>query len=152
LVLAQRSTVTKAQIADMWRSSLIDKDQADELDGCGCGNVTDLKACEAMISSLKLRHRADDTYTALDSLVTQLGAIREERKNVIFVADYLTRMKPDTSAQASRGPVFPPQPGVVNGRLGIGDRQGQQGSDTYCASEFLRLGSLDFDERYRQLL
>ena len=151
LVLAQRSTVTKAQIADLWRSSLVDRDQADELDGCGCGNVTDLRTCEAMIYALKMRHRADDTYAALEGLIAQLGGIREERKNVILVTDQLTRTKPDTSALAKRGPVLP-QPGVANGRLGVGDRQGVEGNDAYCASEFQRLGSIDFDVRYRDLL
>src|SRR5262249_57595578 len=62
LVLAQRSTVTKAQIADLWRSSLVARDQADALDGGGCGDVTQLPASSAAMPALQILPRPATTH------------------------------------------------------------------------------------------
>jgi hypothetical protein len=61
LVLGQRTVSVKAQIEDLFRSSAVDQDEADDLDGCEKG------------APLKERYRLDQTYTALETLVTQLG-------------------------------------------------------------------------------
>ena len=45
LVLAQKSTVTRTQIMDLWRSSVIDKDEADQLDTCDCGRRRTTRSC-----------------------------------------------------------------------------------------------------------
>ena len=151
LVLAQKTTVTRSQIEDLWRSSLQDKDEADALDGCSCGKQADsIDACRAMISSLKARRRAEDTYKALTDLVMQLGAIREERKNVIFVSNMLPRWRADDSVLRARGPAMPAA-GITSGRVGVGDQQ-TASNDGFCSSEFQRLANTDFDDRYRQLL
>src|ERR1051326_9168437 len=70
LVLGQKTTTVDAQIDDLFRSAFIDRDDADDLDLCDKG------------LPLKTRFRLDQTYTALESLVSQLGSLREERKNV----------------------------------------------------------------------
>ena len=151
LVLARKTAVTRSQIMDLWRSSLQDRDDADTLDGCSCGNASrSIDECRNLIDTLKARHRADATYTALTELIGQLGAIREERKNVIFVSNLLPRWRPDDSALRARGPTLPAA-GISGGRVGVGDRQ-TGSNDAFCAAEFQRLANTDFDERYHRLL
>jgi VWFA-related protein len=151
LVLAQKSTVTRSQVLDMWRSSLIDKDDADALFGCGCGDVVG-KACDVIIETLKARHRADGTYAALRDLVGQLGSLRQERKNIVLVTNLLPRWRPDPTLLGRRGPAIP-RVGITNGRIGTADRTRPGAVDeSYCAAEFQRLAMMDFDPRYRELL
>ena len=92
LVLQRKSAVTKEQIADAWRASFIGIDEADNLSRCDCGNVPG-EACLEMLERLKARYRAEGTYTAIESLVDQLGSIRQERKSIILVTDLLPRFR-----------------------------------------------------------
>ena len=140
LVLGQKSQVVESQIADMFRSANIDRDDADELDGCPNGQA------------VKNRHRADQTYSALEGLVLQLGSLRQERKNVIFVSNSLLRARPDHKLLESKGPTLP-MAGITRGRVGVGDRHSPvAANESFCASEFLRLAMIDFDTRFRELL
>lgn len=150
LVLAQKATVTQSQIADLLRAANIDRDHADELFGCDCGNVKTADECDALIRTLQARWRLDDTYTMLDDLVAQLGSLREERKNVVFASNMLPRWRPDPSLLQTRGATLP-KAGITRGRLGVGDRT-VGSNDAFCASQFQRLAMLDFDDRYRMLL
>jgi VWFA-related protein len=152
LVLGRKSTVIQSQLADMFRSSIIDRDDTDVLDGCECAFGTDAKRCAATVAAIKVRHRADATYTTLDGLVVQLGAIRQERKNVIFVSNLLPRWRPDPKLLEVRGPMLP-KAGITQGRVGVGDRTHPgANNESFCASEFQRLGNMDFDQRFRMLL
>jgi len=138
LVLGQRSVSVKAQIEDMFRTSVVDRDDADALDACANGPL------------LKERFRLDQTYTALEGLVIQLGSLRDERKNVIFVTNRLPRPQGDKALLDATGGALP-RIGVVNGRLGIGDHQ-IGANDNFCAGEAQRLAMMDFDFRYKELL
>jgi VWFA-related protein len=152
LVLARKTTATRAAIQDLWRSSVIDRDEADELDRCGCGTAASPQQCDALLAAIKGRHRLDATYTALHDLVLHLGAIRQERKNIVFVTNSLSRARPTDAFQAIRGPSLP-RTGISNGRITTGDRTREGGANEgFCASEFQRLGAMDFDSRYRELL
>ena len=140
LVLGQKSLVIESQVQDLLRSSIIDRDEADQLDGCPNGPL------------LKGRHRADQTYTALEGLIQQLGSLRQERKNVVFVTNYLTRAQPNRALLDANGGMLP-RVGMTNGRITSGDRNpGALANDSYCAGEGQRLAMMDFDSRYRQLL
>ena len=140
LVLGQKSLVIESQVQDLFRSSMIDRDASDELDGCPKAN------------SLKGRHLADQTYTTLEGLVQQLGSLRQERKNVIFVTNRLTRALPDRALLDANGGNLP-RVGIVNGRIASGERNpGAMANDSYCAGEVQRLAMMDFEIRYRQLL
>jgi VWFA-related protein len=141
LVLARKTGAVEAQIRDLFRAANIDRDEADDLDMC---------ANDARL--LKGRYRDDQTYTALETLVAQLGAIREERKSVVFVANSITRAKANAKIlDLNNGQ--PPRVGITNGRIGIGNRGGPTAAnETFCAGEVQRLAAIDFDDRYRQLL
>ena len=152
LVLGRKSTVIQSQLADLFRSSLIDRDDADVLDGCDCAPGTDPKVCDAITAAVKTRHRADATYTTLDGLVVQLGAIRQERKNVVFVSNLLPRWRPEPKLLEVRGSMLP-RAGITQGRIGVGDRSNPGGNnESFCTSEFQRLANMDFDQRFRMLL
>lgn len=141
LVLGQKTTSVEAQIADMWRASAVDRDEdADALLRCG-------PAGEA----IRGRFLLDRMYTSLETLVVQLGSLRQERKNIIFVANRLDRPREDRKILSARGPVLP-KAGIVGGRVGIGDRSDYGANESMCASEIQRLALMDFDTRYRQLL
>jgi len=143
LVLQRASIVTKSQIADLFRSSIIDKDEADQLFGC--------PSDPALIDRLKRLHRADATYSTLESLVEQLGSIRQERKSVILVTDLLPRWRPDRSLLEARGPALP-RVKIAGGRIGTADRAQPEADEAYCTAESQRLANIDFDSRYRELL
>jgi len=141
LVLARKTSVVKTQIADLFRSAVIDRDEADGLDACANG-----------ATALKGVFRDDQAYTALETLVTQLGAIREERKSVVFVANSITRSSGSLKALAlNEGRL--PTAGITNGKVGIGDRGGVGvANDTWCTGEVQRLSGMDFDQRFRALI
>ena len=105
-------------------------------------------------SALVPLYFADKTYTALEGVVQQLGSIRQERKNIVFVSNGLPRPRPDVQKQQKgSGNPDPPRIGITNGRLGEGDHPNPfSANDRYCASEYQRLAPMDFDERYRTLI
>jgi VWFA-related protein len=138
LVLGQRSVSVKAQIGELFRASMVDIDEADELEQCPRGAL------------LKERFRLDQTYTALEGLVTQLGSLRDERKNIIFVTNRLPRPQGDKALLDATGGAMP-RAGIVGGRVGIGDHV-IGANDSFCAGEVQRLSMMDFDFRYRDLL
>lgn len=151
LVLAQKSAVTNSQILDMWRASLIDRDEADGMVGCGCGHVKGAE-CDAIIEELKARQRADASYGTLRDLVGQLGSLRQERKNIVLATNLLPRWGPNQAILGRRGPALP-KVGIVTGRISSGDRTTPGAVDeSYCSAEFQRLAMMDFEPRYRELL
>ena len=142
LVLARKTSVVKEQIGDLFRSAIIDRDEADDLDACVNG-----------AAALKGVFRDDQTYTALETLVTQLGAIREERKSVVFVANSIRRSKGGLKGLGlNQGRI--PTVGITNGKVGIGDHKNGVGvaNDTWCSAKVQHLSGMDFDQRYRALI
>ena len=150
LVLAQKTAVTVSQILDLWRASVIDRDEADEVLGF-CNGVDISKPDDPM----KVRFRADATYTNLMDLVGQLGSVRQERKNLVLVTNLLPRWRPDPSLLANRG-LQTPRVGIDRGRITSDDREivtnARGGNANGCASEFQRLAMMDFEPRFRELL
>lgn len=150
LVLAQKTTVTVSQIKDLWRANVIDRDEADEVLGF-CDGVDISKADDPM----KVRFRADATYTNLMDLVRQLGSVRQERKNLVLVTNLLPRWRPDPSLLERRGRQLP-RTGIERGRITSDDREvvtnARGGNANGCAAEFQRLALMDFEPRFRELL
>jgi VWFA-related protein len=154
LVLAQKTAVTVSQIKDLWRANLIDRDEADEVLGF-CDGVDTTNADDP----LKVRFRADATYTNLMDLVAQLGSVRQERKNLVLVTNLLPRWRPDRGlhervVNGKRGAM--PRVGVDRGRITNDDRDvvtnTRGGNANGCASEVQRLALMDFEPRFRELL
>jgi VWFA-related protein len=140
LVLGQKATSVEAQIAELWHTALLDHDR----------DLDQFDACPAR-QALKARFKIDRTYDALESLVDQLGSLRDERKTIIFIANDLSRDKSSPALEHATGPGFP-KVGITSGRIGIGDHANGQANDQFCMGETKRLAAIDFDERYRNLL
>jgi VWFA-related protein len=141
LVLGQKTTAIERELAKReWWTTRDDPD-GDEWALVSCG-------LEPYIPTF----RADRTYSLLEGLVRLLGAIREERKSILFVANSLPQ--PGLVPKGGGGGGDVPAVGVTGGRLGILPRDAIPGrvNETFCASERQRLASLDFPERFRDLL
>jgi hypothetical protein len=106
-----------------------------------------------MIAQIKALHRAEASYRALRDLVTELGVIRQERKNVVLVSNRLPRAREDRSLIELYGQSVP-RAGIVNGRPAIDatDTRGGAASEGFCLAEVQRLANVDFDAQYRLLL
>jgi VWFA-related protein len=155
LVLAQKTTVTAAQITDLLRAKYIERDEADEVLGfCSFGPLND-----GLIELLKYLYRADASYTNLKELTLQLGSLRQERKNLVLVTNLLPRWGPneklyETLVAGQQGGMS--KSGIQNGRITSDNRDiltnGRGGSVNGCMAEAGRLALMDFEPRYRELL
>src|SRR4029453_18034186 len=116
-----------------------------ELDAAGYGYLIPIK-------------RLDKVYADLEALVQKLGLLREERKNIIFFSDTLPSPRPGFDKIASDPDPFrkgsrPPEIGVGgNGKLTMGSREAHEADDRAMREEKNRLTSIDFDQRFRDLL
>lgn len=117
------------------------------------GAPTDqFRALAALLLDL---HREDQLVTSLDNLMGRLGALRDERKNVLFVSEgWVPRGPRDELRNLTSSQGGLPMVGVgPGGRVGLGQTQsGVVGDATWCDAEFARLGGMDFEARFRQLL
>ena len=143
LVLGQKTATARIDLnkRDWWTT----RDDYDDLEWAlvSCG-----------LESLVPLSRADRTYSLLEGLVHLLGAIREERKSIVYVADGLPSAGSGGSSGASSMPE-PPKIGVTpGGRLGAMPRDAVGGgsSSAYCNEERMRLSVVNFGERFRELL
>src|SRR5436190_14318111 len=123
LVLGQKTTVTAAQVRDLWRATTADYDPIErfkERDCIACREVAQpgRRNCLTLMNALRARYHADQTYTVLRELIGKLGAIREERKNLVFVSDHLPRWRGDVELQ-DRLAAGTPTAGIDNGRVGL---------------------------------
>jgi VWFA-related protein len=102
--------------------------------------------------------RLDKVYSDLEALIQKLGSLREERKNIIFFSDTLPSPRSPFSNIASDPDPFktksrPPEIGVgSNGKLTMGSREAHEADDRAMREEKNRLASIDFDQRFRELL
>ena len=140
-VLGQKTTAIVHELGkrDWWTTK-------DDFDG------QELALMECGLASLIPRSRADRTYTLLEGLVSLFGAIREERKSIIYVANGLPDGGPVSAAGG--GDPQPPKIGVSGGRLGPMARGDAIGGPppTYCNEQRMTLTAMDFGERFRELL
>jgi VWFA-related protein len=108
-------------------------------------------------SALLNAHRQDSFYSSLEALVVHLGGLREERKNILMItgAWAVPRHAPGSIAVGGRRPPDLPTVGVGRGgTMRIGGTQQRNGyaDVSLCEAESLRLGSIDFEQRFRDLL
>lgn len=143
LVFAQKTTTATRELAkpQWWWTKDDYDDQEWTLVSCG-------------LEPLIPRQREDRKYTLLEGLIRVLGLVREERKSIIYVADGLSSGGP-VRMNSSAGMPDLPKIGVTSGgRLGPVPRDGMPGrpAGDFCNAERLRLTSLDFAARFRDLL
>ena len=97
-------------------------------------------------------YREDQTATSLEQLVTRLGNLRDERKNILFLSEgWVPRRPPPSGTGSGRANI--PTIGVGNaGQLTMGRRQGDDIDNQWCQMQEARLLQIDFDRRFRDLL
>ena len=103
--------------------------------------------------ALVLAHRAELTSWTMQQLVIRLGALRDERKNILlFTERWNTRRGASPgSGGGSRG--TPPTIGVgPGGKLGIGANMSGDVDRSWCDAQMLRLRQVDYDQRFKDLL
>ncbi|HEU4687482.1 MAG TPA: VWA domain-containing protein [Vicinamibacterales bacterium] len=111
----------------------------------------DLGIAQEMI----LRRREDQTFDALEELITYLRDTREERKAVITITNGWRVYAPNQTLTRAIDDQLPSAP-----RAGFDPRTGKLSSDplvtnqsgSACDSDRLRLAQLDHTQRYRQML
>ena len=106
--------------------------------------------------------REDLFYTSFEQLITRLGGLRDERKNLLLITGWLHAARRGSGgATAPRlpgtGPTGAtlPKPGVGRGgTIAIGGAEERAGMAdlNWCTSEVARLAAIDYDIRFRDLL
>lgn len=100
--------------------------------------------------------RLDKVYSDLEALVVRLGDLRDERKNIVFFSDFLASPRLGFSQIAidpTGGTGAPPRIGVgSDGKLTLGRRNNAEVDRRAAEAERARLTSIDFDQRFRELL
>ena len=162
LVLGRRLMSVEEQLTKYWpwgerqRLSSDPTDPVeDELKRCfGDRMMPDGPVMLVVADVLIERRRADRTLTALENMVGHLATLREARSMLLLVSDGWVISPSNLALQhlPLGTPEVAPPVGILNGKLtttrpvdGTGDALG-------CNSEFLRLASIDFDRRQRDLI
>jgi VWFA-related protein len=106
--------------------------------------------------------RLDKVYADLEELIERLGALREERKNIIFFSDFMPsppsnfRDIANPSDKLGEGPGNrgnPPPIGVgPTGKLTLGETNARMGDRRALDEERNRLMAIDYDIRFRSIL
>ena len=102
--------------------------------------------------------RLDKVYSDLEALVDKLGSLRDERKNIIFFSDTLPSPRPGFNSIASDPDPYrkgsrPPEIGVNDkGKLTMDRANDSEPNARAMREEKNRLISIDFDQRFRDLL
>ena len=110
----------------------------------------------ALVARLIALRRLDKVYSDLEALVGRLGDLRDERKNILFFSDFLA--SPGTNfSDLSIDPLgrtgAPPPVGVTSeGKLTLGPRNSADPDRRWAETERARLTSIDFAQRFRDLL
>jgi VWFA-related protein len=98
--------------------------------------------------------RLDKVYADLEALVARLGDLRDERKNIIFFSDSLASPRPgppQLSIGGGGSGAPPPIRVSPEGQPTLGPRRGEA-DRRWAQNEVSRLTSIDFDQRFRDLL
>jgi VWFA-related protein len=101
-------------------------------------------------------HRQDMFYSSLEALVVHLGGIREERKNILMLTGswMVPTARPSLAVGGSRPPSIPTVGVGRGGTMRIGGAQERTGQPdvTFCEAAAMRLESIDYESRFRELL
>jgi VWFA-related protein len=110
----------------------------------------------AVAQRLIALRRLDKVYSDLEGLVARLGELRDERKNIVFFSDYLVSPR-DNFSDVAIDPFgrtgAAPRVGVTSeGTLTLGPRNSAEPDQRWAEAERARLTSINFDQRFRDLL
>lgn len=101
---------------------------------------------------LVLAYREDLTATSLESLMARLGDLRDERKNILFISEGWNPRPARPGVGGGRTPQIPTIGVGPTGQLGIGANRSGDTDAAWCDGESMRLASIDYEQRFRNLL
>jgi VWFA-related protein len=111
----------------------------------------DPKENETLILNLIALSRLDTVFTSLEGLAMRLRGLREERSHVLLLGEGWVPVGRDLASDA--WPAAMPSVGVTRGgQLTLGSTQPDQVDKAACNTQLLRLSSIDFPRRFRDLL
>jgi VWFA-related protein len=162
LVLGRRLMSVEEQLTKYWpwgerqRLSSDPTDPVeDELKRCFAGSkIADGPVMRLLEDVLIERRRADRTLSALENMVAYLATLREARSMLLLVSAGWV-ISPSNQAlqhQPLGTPEVAPPVGILSGKLTTARPVDGTGDTLGCNSEFLRLASIDFDRRQRDLI
>ena len=100
-------------------------------------------------------YRKDLTVRSVEQMINRLGALRDERKNILFISEGWTlpagRLGTSSRSQAPS----PPRIGVGSGgNLGVGPKSnvGGMGDAAWCETQSAALAGVDYPTRFRELV
>jgi VWFA-related protein len=96
-------------------------------------------------------YREDLLMTSLENLVARLGALKDQRKNVLFFSEGWVPQGPRPELLDDVNELFPRVGVGPDGRLGIGSRTSAR-DVTACDREVARLAPIDFRQRFHDML
>jgi VWFA-related protein len=98
------------------------------------------------------RRRLDKVFADLEETILLLSGIREERTNLLLVSRGWQLPGPHHGLGPTR-PQGPPRVGITDaGKLTIGATRAGGVNVTWCQEELIRLRSIDFTHRHRDLI
>lgn len=105
------------------------------------------------MSGLIPLYREDRMASSLEELMVRLSVLRDERKNVLLISEgWVPRRLGRGASQSSGGGSIPRIGTNPNGRLGLDTPQGGFANQGWCERQESRLSSIDFEQRFRDLL
>lgn len=160
LVFGRRLESIEGELARHWtwgqseRAIIPHSKYEERLSNCSTRFVGDANAFERLLFSL---HRQDQLMASLENLMSRLGGLRDERKNVLFISEGWVPRGPreelrqlDLTYGAAPLPLVGVGPG---GKLGLGQTMSGDPDDmSWCNAEVQRLAAIDFEARFRLLL
>jgi VWFA-related protein len=156
LVFARRTDTLQGELSQYWDWGLRDRkitpigrpEIESQLQTCMTGSNINLG------DQLVALHREDQLMSNLEELMVRLRVLRDERKNILFISEGWNPSAPNDRIVANARPSVPTIGTGRGGTLtmdpqrGLGLGQGQ----TWCNQQIQRLGSIDFRQRFRDLL
>jgi VWFA-related protein len=149
LMLGQKTQFIEEQLTKYWdwgRGARVTEDEADlMIDACFAGRAP------RILGELKGRRRLNEVFGDLEGIMHKLDEIREERKNILLVSDGWPTPGRAEWVRSLTPPTIPGVGVTDAGKLTMGaTRRGEV--DPRACDEFLRLGDVDYSQRFRDFL
>ena len=120
-------------------------------------NATEGKlfVCGTDGEALVKAYRKDETFRSLDQMVSRLGGLRDERKNILYVSEgWNLNQGAPMGASPSKYPSIPTVGVGPGGRIGMGSNSNMSGDSdrAWCDMQRTVLFGIDYDQRFRDLV
>jgi len=158
LLFGQRLETIEAAVAEYWRKvyevtsgGLQWPQNAQEafLENCYINRTRDAFGNKGLLTKLFARLRLDEVLGGLRDVTARLSTLREERTSLLLFSGGWTLERQDPTLQPY---VWGPFAGDIKDRLRGAKTSGVPPSPAACDTELMRLASIDFSQRFRDLV